>query len=205
MLDVEEVPDRLPDGTDRGDRQQRPDRGVAGERERRRTQPRAEGHHGQRLQARRTRVEPAQLDAEHRAHGQTAADPGDDARGGEESLEDARAGRDVEAREGVLDRPHEPDAREQHDDACGHDHRRVDVEVRGSGADRGQRGEQTARDLLVERRQPAPGHRPLEQVDAGCGEEGDDHDDEAAAQEEPDAQAGHPLPEGDRPAREAVA
>ena len=56
------------------------------------------------------------------------ADPRDDARGVQQGVDQPGAGRDREARHGVLGGAHEPDAGQEHDDPGGDDAGRVHLE-----------------------------------------------------------------------------
>ena len=86
---------------------------------------------------------------------QAAADPGDDAAGGQQRLGHPRPRGDVEAGERVLQAAHEADAGQQHDDvrrtttSDGSTSRASDEAPSGEG-----RGDHAPGDLLVEERQP---------------------------------------------------
>ena len=91
------------------------------------------------------RVQPADVDADDVRQREAAADAGDDAGGGEQRLGQPGPAGDVEAGQGVLERAHEADAGEQHDDVRGDDQRRVDVEPSRRGGDREDRGDRRRR------------------------------------------------------------
>ena len=163
-------------------------------------------HHGHALEAgAETRLDVGDVDPEDVGDGQTAADPGDDARGGEQRLGQPGTGRQVEARERILEPAHEADPGQQHDDVRGDHERRVELQRRGLGPGGEQRGDGAAGHLLVEERQPAPVHHQLEPVDAHRRRERDRGHPGVAAEHQADARAHHAPAQGDRPARPAVA
>ncbi len=164
----------------------------------------ADGHHRHVGDGVGARVQRPELDPDQVRDLEAAADAGDDAGGGEERLEDAGAGGDREAGERVLDRAEEVHAGQQHHDARRDDQARRDRRRGGGDADRDQRREQPAGHLLVEHRQPAPAHLPLELVDQRGGRRGQQHDEPVAAEHHPDPGAHHAERERHRPARPGV-
>ena len=158
--------DERGDGGDQPDGQHRTAGRVARDAEGGRRDRRAPRPAGVRRSSSRAGRAPASRTKPEAAGGRDAqGHAGDDPGGGHHRLDQAGAGGEVEAGERVLHRTHQPDAGEQQDDVGGDDERGVDLDRGGRHGSGQQRGDRAARHLVVEERQPAPGHQDLHPVD----------------------------------------
>ena len=197
---VDAQQDTLSEGCDQHNGHERTQRSIRGERKARCGEGGAEHGDPCLREADSTGLERDQTYSHQVPHGESGADPRDDARGVEQSVDQPCAGGDREPGEGILGRTHDADSRQKHDDASGDHARRVHLELRACGGDRDERGDEAPCRVLVERRDAVRRQEQLGSVDSAGRQEREQAHQSVAAQGEGDASPHHPPAEGHRPA-----